>query len=104
MLHRLKDIILKLEYYFGFLIFSCQKDQNRKETFGTAEDLFAAMKARNDSSWFQHYTFKQHTIFFDTTGKKTDLALWFEAVTYPDLFRIDRSTVEYYEILDHLNQ
>lgn len=76
------------------MVLSCQKESSQKEVFSTAEELFAAMKALNDNRWFQHYTFKQHTISFNTKGEKTDSALWLEAVSYPDLFRIDRDTIK----------
>ncbi len=66
------------------------KENNKILNFETSKDLLQAMKSQNDKSWFKHYTFKQHTIFFDTTGQKTDSALWYEAVSYPYLFRIDR--------------
>lgn len=69
---------------------SAKKETNNKSNFETTEQLLRAMKAENDGSWFKHFTFKQHTVFIDTTGQKTDSALWYEAVSYPYLFRIDR--------------
>lgn len=52
--------------------------------------MLEAMKAQNDGKWFQHFTFKQKTLFFDKTGKQTSSAIWHEAVSYPYNFRIDR--------------
>ena len=67
-----------------------EKEKTNELKFETAEQLLQAMKTENDGSWFEHFTFKQHTVFFDTTGQRTDSAMWYEAVSYPYLFRIDR--------------
>lgn len=77
-----------LTLVLGFLVLvtACQKPTNYDNT----EDLLRAMKIKNDGEWFKHFTFKQSTIFFDETGKQTDSAVWYEAVSYPYLFRIDR--------------
>lgn len=69
---------------------SSHKKKSLDSNFETSRELLHAMKFKNDSTWFKHFTFKQHTVFFDTSGQKTDSALWFEAVSYPYLFRIDR--------------
>ena len=69
------------------------KNENRDEPeFETTGQLLQAMKSKNDSTWFKHFTFKQNTIFFDTAGQKTDSAMWYESVSYPYFFRIDRDT------------
>ncbi|WP_422860569.1 hypothetical protein ACOKFD_06950 [Flagellimonas sp. S174] len=52
------------------------------------------MKTKNDSNWFRNFTFKQRTFFFDKKGVQTDSAIWYEAVSYPYLFRIDRNLAE----------
>ena len=69
---------------------SAKKENPDTSNFETAGQLLEAMKSKNDSIWYQHFTFKQHTVFFDTAGQRTDSALWYEAVSYPYLFRIDR--------------
>lgn len=65
---------------------ACEKEPAYKNT----KELLEAMKAKNDDSWYQHFTFKQRTLFFDKGGLLTDSAVWHEAVSYPYLFRIDR--------------
>ncbi|MEM6379400.1 MAG: hypothetical protein AAF705_14425 [Bacteroidota bacterium] len=80
--------------FFKFLVLSaglialvsCQKSADYQST----QALFQAMKAKNDGNWFQHFTFKQHTIRFDEAGNQTDSTVWYEAVSYPYFFRIDR--------------
>lgn len=72
---------------------NCSLKEKTVSHFETTEQLLKAMKSKNDSTWFRHYTFKQHTVFFDTSGVKTDSSLWYEAVSYPYLFRIDRDTL-----------
>jgi hypothetical protein len=68
---------------------SGKKENPDTSNFETAGQLLEAMKSENDSTWYQHFTFKQHTEFFDTVGQ-SDSALWYEAVSFPYLFRIDR--------------
>lgn len=74
------------------ILLSCtaEKKNGNTSTFETTEQLLKAMKSRNDSTWYRHFTFKQHTVFLDTTGQRTDSAMWYEAVSYPYFFRIDR--------------
>ncbi|NAS32743.1 hypothetical protein GTQ40_17315 [Flavobacteriaceae bacterium R38] len=67
-------------------ITACQRPTDYK----TTRELLQAMKTKNDSTWFQHFTFKQKTIAFDTLGKQVNTSIWYEAVSYPYLFRIDR--------------
>lgn len=69
---------------------SAKKENPEEINFETTGQLLEAMKSANDSTWYQYFTFKQHTVFFDTAGQRTDSALWYEAVSYPYLFRIDR--------------
>lgn len=67
---------------------SCQKSS---PTITSTESLFSAMKQKNDGKWYQNFTFKQHTIRFDEYGEQTDSTVWYEAVSYPYNFRIDRN-------------
>ncbi len=50
--------------------------------------LITAMNAKNRNNWFSNFIFKQETIRF-REGQPTDTAIWFEAIRYPDHFRID---------------
>ena len=68
------------------LITSC----NQNKDYQTTKELFQAMKAKNDGTWFQNFRFKQHTLRFDSAGIKTDSTVWIESVSYPFHFRIDR--------------
>ena len=58
--------------------------------FKSTEELFQAMKTKNDKKWYQHFTFKQSTLRFDENGTMTDSTVWYESVSYPYYFRIDR--------------
>lgn len=69
------------------LVASCSTNKD----YQTTKELFQAMKAKNDGSWFQNFRFKQHTLRFDTTGVRTDSTVWYESVSYPYNFRIDRN-------------
>lgn len=83
----------RLPYLLAFtIIIGCNsnKEHSNNSNIKTTKALLRAMKSKNDSSWYKHFTFKQHTVFYDTSGQKTDSALWYEAVSYPYLFRIDR--------------
>lgn len=71
---------------FFSLLVGCEKNKN----FENTPDLIEEMKNQNDGEWFQHFTFKQNTLFFDENEKLKDSAIWYEAVSYPYLFRIDR--------------
>ncbi len=86
----LKDRILLLIVIAILTGCSTKKENYNRSGFETTGQLLQAMKSKNDSTWFKHFTFKQHTVFFDTTVQKVDSALWYEAVSYPYLFRIDR--------------
>ncbi len=51
--------------------------------------LLDAMQVKNRTSWFKEFTFTQETITYDQSGAVRDTAIWYEAVSYPDHFRID---------------
>lgn len=51
--------------------------------------LLDAMQVKNRKDWFKEFTFTQETIRYDQSGAVRDTAIWYEAVSYPDLFRID---------------
>ncbi|MBO3697495.1 hypothetical protein [Roseivirga sp. E12] len=51
--------------------------------------LLDAMQVKNRSAWFKEFTFTQETIRYNQSGAIRDTAIWHEAVSYPDLFRID---------------
>tara|TARA_E500000318_G_scaffold111795_2_gene131809 strand:- start:691 stop:1494 length:804 start_codon:yes stop_codon:yes gene_type:complete len=79
-------------YILLFVFLGCteKKKESDDPEIKTVQGLFERMKSVNDSLWFKDYTFKQHTVFYDQSGKKKDSALWHEKVSYPYLFRIDR--------------
>ncbi|MFY0592163.1 hypothetical protein [Roseivirga sp.] len=51
--------------------------------------LLDAMQVKNRKTWFKEFTFRQETIRYDQNGAIRDTAIWHEAVSYPDHFRID---------------
>ncbi len=51
--------------------------------------LVDAMQVKYRGKWFKEYTFEQQTIRYDQQGAIRDTAIWHEAVSYPDHFRID---------------
>lgn len=51
--------------------------------------LLDAMQTKNRKSWFKEFTFTQETIRYNQNGAVRDTAIWYEAVSYPDHFRID---------------
>lgn len=51
--------------------------------------LVDAMQVRYRANWFKEYTFTQQTIRYQEQGAVRDTAIWHEAVSYPDHFRID---------------
>ena len=55
------------------------------------EQLLDAMQNRYRGKWFQEFAFKQQTIRYDQEGAARDTAMWYEAVSYPDNFRIDQN-------------
>ena len=83
----LKYFILFL--VFGFTMQSCKTEKKELEIKDSIS-LFKAMKDKYDGKWFQNYTFKQLTINKDKQERVTDSALWYESVSYPTYFRIDR--------------
>ncbi len=51
--------------------------------------LIDAMQVKHRGSWFKEFTFTQETIRYNQNGAVRDTAIWYEAVSYPDFFRID---------------
>ncbi len=51
--------------------------------------LMDAMQVKYRGKWFKEYTFAQQTIRYNQEGAVRDTAIWNEAVSYPDHFRID---------------
>ncbi len=54
----------------------------------STEDLIEVLKQKPGSD-VESYTFVQETIRYDTLGNPRDTSTWYEAVAYPDRFRID---------------
>ncbi len=92
----------KMHKFYHFLVigiavtisFTACKRNFSKVEINSSEQLFQVMKDKNDNKWFQHFTFKQVTLRYDTLGDLTDSTIWHEAVSYPGYFRIDRDTLE----------
>ncbi|WP_298792258.1 hypothetical protein [uncultured Allomuricauda sp.] len=82
---------LLLLVLFGYTLSSCK---NKEVELNNTKDLFRAMKIKNDNSWYKNFTFKQHTLRFDENGQQTDSTVWYESVSYPYHFRIDRDIKE----------
>nr|WP_298922944.1 hypothetical protein [uncultured Allomuricauda sp.] len=82
---------LLLLILFGYSLSSCE---NKEVELNSTKDLFRAMKIKNDNSWYKNFTFKQHTLRFDENGHQTDSTVWYESVSYPYHFRIDRNIEE----------
>ena len=53
------------------------------------KSLVKAMHAAASRTHLKEYTFVQQTIRFDSAGKALPAATWYEALRYPDFFRID---------------
>lgn len=70
----------------GICITGCEA---QKEISNTRE-LIQEMKRKHDGKWFQNFTFKQLTVNKDKNEVVTDSAMWYESVSYPKNFRIDR--------------
>ena len=73
---------------YAFFLSSCE---NKNSEINSTKELFKIMKAKNDKAWFQDFTFKQHTIRFDENEQQIDSTVWYESVSYPYYFRIDRN-------------
>ncbi|HAS44818.1 MAG TPA: hypothetical protein DCS93_30340 [Microscillaceae bacterium] len=55
----------------------------------STKQLLKAMKKRYGGKWFNAFTFVQKTIRYNRTGQPRDTTLWYEAIHYPNNFRID---------------
>lgn len=55
----------------------------------STRNLIAYWKDRYAPNQPLAFTFDQETIEFDSMGNATDTSMWYEAVQYPNLFRID---------------
>lgn len=69
-----------------FLIGACQLSIAQITSTG---QLLDAMQVKNRKDWFKEFTFTQETIRYDQNSAARDTAIWHEAVSYPDFFRID---------------
>lgn len=70
-------------------IFSISVLFSAKAQITSTGQLLDAMQVKNRQSWFKEFTFTQETIRYTQEGAVRDTAIWYEAVSYPDLFRID---------------
>lgn len=51
--------------------------------------LIEEMMEKQEGEWFDDYTFIQKTIKYDRDGNVRGEEIWYEAIKYPDQFRID---------------
>ena len=51
--------------------------------------LLDAMQTKHRDKWFKAFTFTQETIRYNADRSVRDTATWYEAIQYPDQFRID---------------
>lgn len=59
-----------------------------------AEGLIKAMQQKYQGKWFDGFTFVQETIRFEEDGSEKNRRIWYEAIQYPDNFRIDYGEVK----------
>jgi len=60
------------------------------KNINSTHNLIKTMKAKYDGKWFKNFIFKQRTNNFDKNGEPTKPVIWYESVSYPNSFRIDR--------------
>lgn len=87
-----------MKHYFltgiCLVLMTCQGERKEAEKqietkIESTEDLIRKMLASRSDSAVSAYQFVQKTIRYDSTGAVRDSSTWYEAVTYPDKFRID---------------
>lgn len=78
----MKNILLLA--IFGLTI-SCTPNKDITDI----DSLLDAMYTRYQGVWFESFSFSQETIRYDSSGAIQSTAIWYEAVQYPDFFRID---------------
>ena len=97
---KLKSLLLFLFCTLLFSIIQAQEFDERmsQETalimidepaISNVETLVRAMQRKNRERWFDAFTFVQETIRFNKDGSPKDTSIWYEAIAYPDHFRID---------------
>lgn len=74
--------------FFGF----CQMGFSQK--IKDVEGLVKTMQQKYQGKWFDEFTFVQETIRFEADGTERDRRIWYEAIQYPDKFRIDYGAIE----------
>lgn len=72
-----------------FLILLVGSLQSLNAQITSTGQLLDAMQVKNRQGWFKEFTFTQEIIRYNQNGGVRDTAIWYEAVSYPDLFRID---------------
>ncbi|OJJ14050.1 hypothetical protein BKI52_44500 [marine bacterium AO1-C] len=71
------------------IIFGASSPTLGQRKISSTKQLLKAMKKRYQGKWFNEFTFVQKTIRYTREGQPRDTALWYEAVRYPNNFRID---------------
>jgi hypothetical protein len=82
-----KTFLLMSKSYLPFLALVCLLNTPAKSQ-RTGEDLIKKMYARYSGKWYHSLTFNQTTEFYSNDSLK-GTQLWYEAIVFPDLFRID---------------
>lgn len=77
---------MKIRVLLLLLIIGCSSATAQITSTG---QLLDAMQVKYRGKWFKEYTFAQQTIRYNQKGAIRDTAIWNEAVSYPDHFRID---------------
>lgn len=83
----MKYILIGLILLGSFFYGIAQKIQN-------VEALIEAMHKKYQGKWFDGFTFLQETIRFAEDGSEKDRRIWYEAIQYPNNFRIDYGALE----------
>ncbi|WP_299453876.1 hypothetical protein [uncultured Microscilla sp.] len=71
------------------LILSLTPFAHSQGKINSTKRLLKAMKKRYDGKWFKAFTFIQKTIRYNAQGQPSTPAIWYEAIRYPNQFRID---------------
>ncbi|MEO1052778.1 MAG: hypothetical protein AAFX87_19240 [Bacteroidota bacterium] len=59
------------------------------DDINSTEGLIHAMHQKYKGKWFDQFTFIQETVRYNEDGTERDKAVWYEAIDYPNNFRID---------------
>jgi len=75
------------------MIINAFNASSQMHQINSTEELFTYWKKQYSNEALKSFTFTQKTIRFKD-GKPQDTSIWYEAIQYPDLFRIDFGSKE----------